>query len=148
MVLMFHMVVFLKLACGNIKSCLNVTWSIRQFARTFIMTRTQTFFFFFSSRRRHTRYWRDWSSDVCSFRSPKPNAQPVYFSGSTPHALKTLGWTMPHPPSSTQRCLSSNQTSTSALGSVNGKKLGRKRTLRSEERRVGKECRSRWSPYH
>src|SRR3712207_3342615 len=24
------------------------------------------FFFFFSSRRRHTRYWRDWSSDVCS----------------------------------------------------------------------------------
>src|SRR3712207_3329848 len=33
------------------------------------------FFFFFSSRRRHTRYWRDWSSDVCSsdldgFRRP------------------------------------------------------------------------------
>src|SRR3712207_9314730 len=24
------------------------------------------FVFFFSSRRRHTRYWRDWSSDVCS----------------------------------------------------------------------------------
>ena len=24
------------------------------------------FCFFFSSRRRHTRYWRDWSSDVCS----------------------------------------------------------------------------------
>src|SRR5947209_15711656 len=24
------------------------------------------FSFFFSSRRRHTRYWRDWSSDVCS----------------------------------------------------------------------------------
>src|SRR3712207_9110513 len=23
-------------------------------------------FFFFSGRRRHTRYWRDWSSDVCS----------------------------------------------------------------------------------
>src|SRR3712207_9074690 len=22
--------------------------------------------FFFSSRRRHTRYWRDWSSDMCS----------------------------------------------------------------------------------
>src|SRR3712207_8995546 len=22
--------------------------------------------FFFSNRRRHTRYWRDWSSDVCS----------------------------------------------------------------------------------
>src|SRR3712207_7148453 len=25
-----------------------------------------TMTFFFSSRRRHTRYWRDWSSDVCS----------------------------------------------------------------------------------
>src|ERR1035437_10722608 len=24
------------------------------------------FFFFFSSRRRHTRYWREWSSDMCS----------------------------------------------------------------------------------
>ena len=24
----------------------------------------------------------------------------------------------------------------------------RERTVRSEERRVGKECRSRWSPYH
>src|SRR3712207_9130822 len=24
------------------------------------------YIFFFSSRRRHTRYWRDWSSDVCS----------------------------------------------------------------------------------
>src|SRR3712207_4908406 len=30
------------------------------------MTRVRSFFFFFSSRRRHTRYWRDWSSDVCS----------------------------------------------------------------------------------
>src|SRR6476620_5060575 len=29
--------------------------------------RGMQFFFFFSSRRRHTRYWRDWSSDVCSF---------------------------------------------------------------------------------
>src|SRR3712207_828765 len=27
--------------------------------------------FFFSSRRRHTRYWRDWSSDVWLFRSEK-----------------------------------------------------------------------------
>ena len=27
-----------------------------------------------------------------------------------------------------------------------GKRM--KRTERSEERRVGKECRSRWSPYH
>ena len=26
--------------------------------------------------------------------------------------------------------------------------LGNVTTIRSEERRVGKECRSRWSPYH
>src|ERR1043165_6706923 len=26
--------------------------------------------------------------------------------------------------------------------------LGRRKRTRSEERRVGKECRSRWSPYH
>ena len=26
--------------------------------------------------------------------------------------------------------------------------LGRRHRVRSEERRVGKECRSRWSPYH
>ena len=28
------------------------------------------------------------------------------------------------------------------------KALSYNKTLRSEERRVGKECRSRWSPYH
>ena len=28
------------------------------------------------------------------------------------------------------------------------KKFGEKGGSRSEERRVGKECRSRWSPYH
>ena len=29
-----------------------------------------------------------------------------------------------------------------------GKPVRRRRDDRSEERRVGKECRSRWSPYH
>ena len=34
-------------------------------------------------------------------------------------------------------------------GKPTGKRpLGRPRRRRSEERRVGKECRSRWSPYH
>ena len=31
---------------------------------------------------------------------------------------------------------------------VNGFVLGGRSVGRSEERRVGKECRSRWSPYH
>src|SRR5690606_39982696 len=30
------------------------------------MTREYMLYFFFSSRRRHTRFSRDWSSDVCS----------------------------------------------------------------------------------
>src|SRR3712207_5798895 len=32
---------------------------------------------FFSSRRRHTRYWRDWSSDVCSSDLPGDQGQPA-----------------------------------------------------------------------
>src|SRR3712207_6321910 len=43
-------------------------------------------FFFFSSRRRHTRYWRDWSSDVCS--SDLVN---LYFSASMGVALSRDG---------------------------------------------------------
>ena len=36
-----------------------------------------------------------------------------------------------------------------AIKSIGKVALGEKGfTLRSEERRVGKECRSRWSPYH
>ena len=31
---------------------------------------------------------------------------------------------------------------------IHNKRFGFHRALRSEERRVGKECRSRWSPYH
>src|SRR3712207_9089507 len=33
--------------------------------------------FFFSSRRRHTRYWRDWSSDVCSPIFTDPDTMPA-----------------------------------------------------------------------
>src|SRR3712207_7366602 len=40
-----------------------------------VSCRVIVFFFFFSSRRRHTRYWRDWSSDVCSSDlTPRPRA--------------------------------------------------------------------------
>ena len=33
-------------------------------------------------------------------------------------------------------------------GITTDQKVSATRTTRSEERRVGKECRSRWSPYH
>ena len=36
----------------------------------------------------------------------------------------------------------------SGLWGENGLEVDTSPQLRSEERRVGKECRSRWSPYH
>src|SRR2546422_6371207 len=36
----------------------------------------------------------------------------------------------------------------SGAGATTGRLLSVERKTRSEERRVGKECRSRWSPYH
>src|SRR3712207_6988981 len=40
--------------------------------------------FFFSSRRRHTRYWRDWSSDVCS--------SDLGYLGEVGPALRYVAW--------------------------------------------------------
>src|SRR5262245_65616784 len=74
------------------------------------------FVFFFSSRRRHTRCLSDWSSDVCS--------------SDLRHD---------HPARST-----TPQTGRSGRGGrASGTDEGGGR--RSEERRVGKECRGRWS---
>src|SRR5258707_6028976 len=96
--------------------------------------------FFFSSRRRHTRYWRDWSSDVCSSdlgvfaahaavsalyaRDTRGGGGAVIDAALYGAALRVLEWTL---------------AAYDRLGVVRE---------RSEERRVGKECRSRWSPYH
>src|SRR5437868_10961647 len=73
------------------------------------------FFFFFSSRRRHTRSKRDWSSDVCSSDLlRKADHTFAEFRG--------------------------------AGGDRDGECTAYHRNARgrSEERRVGKECRSRW----
>src|SRR3712207_8309927 len=89
--------------------------------------------FFFSSRRRHTRYWRDWSSDVCSsdLGSYVPGLATTLIAVLFAAACPLLAaWTLPKPPSP------SKAPRLSGGGP------------RSEERRVGKECRSRWSPYH
>src|SRR5215208_4362720 len=41
-------------------------------------------FFFFSSRRRHTRWPRDWSSDVCSSDLPPPGGEETSQTLSAP----------------------------------------------------------------
>src|SRR3712207_8527534 len=97
---------------------------------------TRYLFFFFSSRRRHTRYWRDWSSDVCSSDL------------TTLHALKhdrtiTYLQTLFPPPNHLERV----EAMVRHFGDEVPLHLEFVR-FRSEERRVGKECRSRWSPYH
>src|SRR3712207_8916048 len=84
-------------------------------------------FFFFSSRRRHTRYWRDWSSDVCSSD----------LGGSD------NGWISLAP--SLWRITTLRAT---GHGPIWARIKAGRNQKRSEERRVGKECRSRWSPYH
>src|SRR2546430_10113158 len=95
--------------------------------------------FFFSSRRRHTRFDCDWSSDVCSsdlilFRSTAGAAALVdRFVQTSPARL----------PTTTEAPLPTSRLRMSPVGFA---AVGRR--TRSEERRVGKECRSRWSPYH
>src|SRR5690348_17918748 len=81
-----------------------------------------SFFFFFSSRRRHTRWTGDWSSDVCSSDLPS----------------SSFSWIA-------MDCRNGDEDGGCYVTIFAGP-FAEKR--RSEERRVGKECRSRWSPYH
>src|SRR6266705_729680 len=74
--------------------------------------------FFFSSRRRHTISYGDWSSDVCSSDLARPSLSSA-FGLLRGRPLQVV--------------------------TIAGSLLG---LARSEERRVGKECRCRWSPYH
>src|SRR5437870_11374028 len=48
------------------------------------MSYSWTSSFFFSSRRRHTRWPRDWSSDVCSSDLPKKAQFPAATASSVP----------------------------------------------------------------
>src|SRR5258705_9960633 len=82
--------------------------------------------FFFSSRRRHTRCLSDWSSDVCSSDLLEHDAARV------------------RPPVDGFERLAQSELGVRRVGDERLSVGSR----RSEERRVGKECRSRWSPYH
>ena len=48
------------------------------------------------------------------------------------------------------KCLLEDGIDEDSCSEIRGKGVFNKviRSIRSEERRVGKECRSRWSPYH
>src|SRR5690606_40813412 len=48
---------------------------------------TECLIFFFSSRRRHTRFSRDWSSDVCSSDLPVQMTQARQLAGQTARRL-------------------------------------------------------------
>src|SRR2546430_6703893 len=97
--------------------------------------RTQLFFFF-SSRRRHTRFDCDWSSDVCSSDLRLfPKLAPSLRDFSD---LKSIWITGEGPRDHINLRDALAQSSPVAVAP----------RTRSEERRVGKECRSRWSPYH
>src|SRR5438067_8368526 len=93
-------------------------------------------FFFFSSRRRHTRSKRDWSSDVCSSD---------LISVLAAAALVTSRSAILAAPDQTTRY--PGQMTDARVWIQNHADRG-EAVPRSEERRVGKECRSRWSPYH
>src|SRR5258705_1557025 len=105
-------------------------------------------FFFFSSRRRHTRCLSDWSSDVCSsdLLLRAYGVQRVLGTDRNPNAVKRLiasgGEGVP--------LESLMQRADIVIATTGVKGLIRPQWVRkrSEERRVGKECRSRWSPYH
>src|SRR5690606_39694013 len=93
--------------------------------------------FFFSSRRRHTRFSRDWSSDVCS---------------SDLHESDLFGARLV---TTESRGALVDETEVTVTGRLRDRCLGRvdawtveqppiDHRFRSEERRVGKEGRGRW----
>src|SRR5256885_11216247 len=95
--------------------------------------------FFFSSRRRHTRLQGDWSSDVCSSDLYLLGHKEFYgldlavdarVLDPRPDTETLVDWALELMPAQSQAARACRVVD------------------RSEERRVGKECRSRWSPYH
>src|SRR5207253_8660348 len=97
--------------------------------------------FFFSSRRRHTRWPRDWSSDVCSsdLKEGRFKQLEIRVQGAPVEINKmviTFGNNETFSPELRHRF---EEKSTSRVIDLPGD-----RRTRSEERRVGKECRGRW----
>src|SRR5438874_6809244 len=104
-------------------------------------------FFFFSSRRRHTRSLRDWSSDVCSSDLPNALFTGSHFEWRVPmddENTLSVTWAFERVPKEQEPYVQG--AIPSWHGPIKDPETGRWITSRSEERRVGKECRSRWGP--
>src|SRR5207248_8566338 len=100
--------------------------------------------FFFSSRRRHTRSYGDWSSDVCS---SDLLAAAVGAGGGqrVDGALEGVEGARPPPGGDGERLVVVVAAHV-ALGHDITPRMDHPSCPRSEERRVGKECRSRSVP--
>src|SRR5699024_12124333 len=92
---------------------------------------------FFSSRRRHTRSKRDWSSDVCSSDLVR-DGKPVPVDGYAALIKGLLGITLSFPNREKLWDMFLLLKNTKGCETVSGDDV-----FRSEERRVGKECRYR-----
>src|SRR3712207_7945495 len=99
--------------------------------------------FFISRKRWNTIYWRDWSSDVCS-SDLREDLQDEFGDEGLAAGRRPLP-------------RDQHRAGEQARGGRQVDQLGAppladdahaRKFTRSEERRVGKECRSRWSPYH
>src|SRR2546430_14438176 len=69
----------------------------------------------------------------------KPRSHDRYAAATTSYARQNIGHHEGTPGSAIRRPWNQSNTPCAASAAT---------THRSEERRVGKECRSRWSPYH
>src|SRR5256886_13329653 len=99
--------------------------------------------FLFSRRRRHTRFDCDWSSDVCS-SDLACWVMVLRESGlhvSWEDLKRQLAYALPFGFAFAIIIPQQQFHQYFVAASVS-------EAMRSEERRVGKECRSRWSPYH
>src|SRR3712207_8240780 len=89
---------------------------------------------FFSSRRRHTRYWRDWSSDVCSSDLGEEMDRILGLElGADDYVTKPF---------------SAAELAARLRAVLRRAEAPEPAATRSEERRVGKERRYRWSLYY
>src|SRR5207253_4962381 len=96
--------------------------------------------FFFSSRRRHTRWPRDWSSDVCS-------SDLTAFGLAGLAHVRAAHPEMPYPDMAVRNVFEGQVRTTGGadrLDAIGAVDVHRVSEGRSEERRVGKECRCRW----